>query len=141
MGKFFAIPGSSLVDCALIPIKKHAAGFDSLQDHLAICAGHRVLLDKRGRLNAQEFRQVFDVTLGELDFCDATAFGAFAAIDLVVNFFSGTPKLPLHPFVRFEVFAEAQILGAVLLSHATNLHQICDHIPIIVIIVARSGDL
>ena len=47
-----------------------------------------------------------------------------------MNVFGGAAELALYPFVGFEVFAEAQIFGAVFFAKAADLNQVGDQISL-----------
>gem|GEM_PF-3957268 len=131
MGESLAIAGAGLVDGALVAVEEDAAGLAALEDHFAAGAFHGVLPDKLGGLDAEESGEMFDVAFGEFDFGDAAAFGALAAVDLIVDFFRGAAELALDPLAGFEVLAKAQIFLAVFFAEAADLHEIGDHTFII----------
>ena len=70
---------------------------------------------------------MFYIAFGQLNFGHAAALGALSAIDLIVDLFGRMPELPLHPGVRLQVLAKAQILFARFLAQPPDLHQIGDH--------------
>jgi hypothetical protein len=61
-------------------------------------------------------RKLLDVPFDEGDVGHAAAFGALPAVDLGGNLLGSLAKLAFHEFVRLQVTAELQVLGALLLA-------------------------
>ena len=70
---------------------------------------------------------MFHVAVGQLNFGDAAAFRARAAIDGFVDVFGRMTELPLDKRVRLDPLAEARVLFAILFAQAADLNQIGYH--------------
>ena len=127
MRKTLAIARARFVDRAFVAVQEHAAFFGAAEDDRSVFVQRRVVFQKTLFRKAQKAGQMLDVAIGQRNFGDAAAFGAFAAVDGRVDLVRRAAELALDKGVRFDPFPETQIFFSIFLPHAPDLDQICDH--------------
>jgi hypothetical protein len=131
MRKPFAGVRTSIIHRTKRAIQKHAAVIIALQNHTFVFSIHRIVAHKITNLDAQILRQMLHIALSHGRGSHPAAIGAHRAISIFFNGLRNNLQasldkiMPLHPRTKPKVFL------ALLLTKPLDLHEVCNHISII----------